>query len=125
MKTNIRILFEKHGLALQDELMRDIENLIKEKTATQETWLGRKSIEDGGKWYANAADRVKELGERILNEPIAGKEWDDVKLMDFAFGFYQYCSGVMKVPFNKISENKIHAEEWLSIYRTLQKIEEK
>jgi len=70
VKSNIRILFEKHSLALQDELIQEIEDLIKEKTATQETWLGRKSIEDGGKWYANTQDRVNELGDRILNEPI-------------------------------------------------------
>jgi len=69
MKTNIKILFEKYGLTSESALIYAIEELIKEKTATQETWLGRMSIEHGGKWYSNTEDRVKELGERILNEP--------------------------------------------------------
>ena len=30
--------------------------------------------------------------------------------INLAFKTYNYISGIMKVPFNKLSENKIHAE---------------
>ena len=70
--TNIRKLFKKYGCeSINDlKLCQDIEELIKEKVDTQESWLGRKSIEEGGKWYSNTSDRIKELGNRILHEPI-------------------------------------------------------
>lgn len=33
------------------------------------------------------------------------------QMIDFAFNTYYYISGIMKVPFNQISENKKHAED--------------
>jgi len=39
------------------------------------------------------------------------KEMEKQQIIDFAFDTYYYISGIMKVPFNQVSENKIHAED--------------
>lgn len=35
--------------------------------------------------------------------------YSEEDMIDFAFNTYCYISGIMKVPFNQISENKFHA----------------
>ncbi len=39
----------------------------------------------------------------------AERMYSEGDMIDFAFNTYYYISGIMNVPFNKISENKIHA----------------
>lgn len=39
----------------------------------------------------------------------AERMYSEEEMIDFAFNTYYYISGIMNVPFNKISENKIHA----------------
>ena len=39
------------------------------------------------------------------------KQMEREQMIDFAFNTYYYISGIMKVPFNQISENKKHAED--------------
>jgi D-hexose-6-phosphate mutarotase len=38
------------------------------------------------------------------------KEMEKQQMIDFAFDTYYFISGIMKVPFHQVSENKIHAE---------------
>jgi len=49
---------------------------------------------------------------------IAGAKWQQQQdknkyseedMIEFAFDTYYYISGIMKVPFNQLSENKLHA----------------
>lgn len=50
----------------------------------------------------------------IKNSFIAGSKWQAERMyskedmIDFAFDTYYYISGIMKVLFNQVSENKIH-----------------
>jgi hypothetical protein len=37
-------------------------------------------------------------------------------MIKFAFDTYCYISGIMKVPFNQVSENRTHVEENLKEY---------
>jgi hypothetical protein len=39
------------------------------------------------------------------------KEMEKEQMIDFAFDTYCYISGIMKVPFNQVSENKSHVED--------------
>ena len=43
--------------------------------------------------------------------------WTDKQIEDFAFEFYQDCSSLMNVPFNLISENKLHIQNYLQQYK--------
>ena len=61
----------------------------------------RQAFKDGAKWQA----------ERIYSE-------DD--MINFAFDTYYYISGLMEVPFNQISENKLHAIENLKQFKKKQ-----
>jgi hypothetical protein len=42
---------------------------------------------------------------------MADKKYTKKDMIDFAFDTYCYISGIMKVPFNQVSENGTHAEE--------------
>ena len=44
-------------------------------------------------------------------EDMADKKYTKKDMIDFAFDTYCYISGIMKVPFNQVSENGTHAEE--------------
>jgi hypothetical protein len=39
------------------------------------------------------------------------KMYTEEDMIKFAFDTYCYISGIMKVPFNKVSENRTHAED--------------
>ena len=45
--------------------------------------------------------------ELLINE---AKELQKQQMIDFGFNTYYYISGIMKVPFNQVSENNLHAE---------------
>lgn len=44
-------------------------------------------------------------------ENMADKKYTEEDMIKFAFDTYCYISGIMKVPFNKVSENRTHAED--------------
>lgn len=44
------------------------------------------------------------------------KKYTEDDMIKFAFDTYCYISGIMKVPFNKVSENRTHVEENLKEY---------
>jgi hypothetical protein len=50
----------------------------------------------------------KTSGQHILEQ---AKEIEKEQMIDFAFDTYCYISGIMKVPFNQVSENKSHVED--------------
>jgi hypothetical protein len=50
-------------------------------------------------------------GYTQCQEDMADKKYTKKDMIDFAFDTYCYISGIMKVPFNKVSENGTHAEE--------------
>ena len=50
-------------------------------------------------------------GYSKCQEDMADKKYTKKDMIDFAFDTYCYISGIMKVPFNKVSENGTHAEE--------------
>jgi hypothetical protein len=39
------------------------------------------------------------------------KRYTEEDMIKFAFDTYCYISGIMKIPFNKVSENRTHAED--------------
>jgi len=43
-------------------------------------------------------------------EDMADKKYTEEDMIKFAFDTYCYISGIMKVPFNQVSENRTHAE---------------
>lgn len=53
-----------------------------------------------------------------LQQDNAEKEYTKEQMIDFAFDTYCYISGIMKVPFNQISENKLHAEDSFEYFLT-------
>ena len=67
-------------------------------------------------WFADKIDSIipycneKTSYEfrKLLEE---AKQMEKEQMIDFAFNTYYYISGIMKVPFNQISENKKHAED--------------
>ena len=44
------------------------------------------------------------------------KKYTEDDMIKFAFDTYCYISGIMKVPFNQVSENRTHVEENLKEY---------
>jgi hypothetical protein len=50
-------------------------------------------------------------GYEQCQEDMADKKYTKKDMIDFAFDTYCYISGIMKVPFNQVSENGTHAEE--------------
>ena len=44
------------------------------------------------------------------------KKYTEDDMIKFAFDTYCYISGIMKVPFNQVSENRTHAEENLKVF---------
>lgn len=44
------------------------------------------------------------------------KKYTEEDMINFAFDTYYYISGIMKVPFNKISENRTHAEDNFKVF---------
>ena len=54
------------------------------------------------------------LGEYVVKHQDIleqAKQMEREQTIDFAFNTYYYISGIMKVPFNQVSENKNHAED--------------
>ena len=51
------------------------------------------------------------MGYTQCQEDMADKKYTEEDMILFAFDTYHYISGIMKVPFNKVSENRTHAEE--------------
>lgn len=47
---------------------------------------------------------------------MADKKYTEDDMIKFAFDTYCYISGIMKVPFNQVSENRTHVEENLKEY---------
>jgi hypothetical protein len=51
------------------------------------------------------------MGYTQCQEDMADKKYTEEDMIKFAFDTYYYISGIMKVPFNKVSENRTHAED--------------
>ena len=49
-------------------------------------------------------------------EDMADKKYTEEDMIKFAFDTYCYISGIMKVPFNKVSENRTHAEDNFKVF---------
>ena len=58
----------------------------------------------------NDLQRLKMLADNCQQD-MADKKYTEEDMIDFAFDTYCYISGIMKVPFNQVSENGTHAEE--------------
>lgn len=56
-----------------------------------------------------------EADNRLLSEVVTKYKtegsFSEEDMINFAFDTYCYISGIMKVPFNKLSENKNHAKD--------------
>jgi len=52
-----------------------------------------------------------EQGYTQCQEDIADKKYTEEDMIKFAFDTYYYISRIMKVPFNKVSENRTHAKD--------------
>ena len=61
-----------------------------------------------GKEFYESADKVITVKRQEDNKD---KKYTEKDMIDFAFDTYCYISGIMKVPFNQVSENGTHAEE--------------
>ena len=61
------------------------------------------------------------MGYNQCQEDMADKKYTEEDMIKFAFDTYCYISGIMKVPFNKVSENRNHAEENLKEFIKLNK----
>ena len=55
-------------------------------------------------------------GYTQCQEDMADKKYTDEDMIKFAFDTYCYISGIMKVPFNQVSENRTHAEDNLKVF---------
>lgn len=55
-------------------------------------------------------------GYNQCQEDIADKKYTEEDMIKFAFDTYCYISGIMKVPFNQVSENRTHAEDNLKVF---------
>jgi len=55
-------------------------------------------------------------GYTQCQEDMADKKYTEEDMIKFAFDTYYYISGIMKVPFNQVSENRTHAEENLKVF---------
>ena len=52
-----------------------------------------------------------------INKDNFEKIWTDEDMKEFAFNFYVHLSEIMKVPFNKISENGLHVDNYLDTFK--------
>jgi hypothetical protein len=50
-------------------------------------------------------------GSYVTKEDMVDKKYTEEDMIKFAFDTYYYISGIMKVPFNKVSENRTHADK--------------
>jgi hypothetical protein len=50
-------------------------------------------------------------GYNQCQEDMTDKKYTKEDMIKFAFDTYYYISGIMKVPFNQVSENRTHAED--------------
>jgi hypothetical protein len=50
-------------------------------------------------------------GYTQCQEDMVEKKYTKEDMIKFAFDTYYYISGIMKVPFNQVSENRSHAED--------------
>ena len=55
-------------------------------------------------------------GYNQCKKDMANKKYTEEDMIKFAFDTYCYISGIMKVPFNQVSENRTHAEENLKVF---------
>jgi hypothetical protein len=58
-----------------------------------------------------ATERGYILGYTQCQEDMVDKKYTEEDMIKFAFDTYCYISGIMKVPFNQVSENRTHAED--------------
>lgn len=56
------------------------------------------------------------IGYTQCQEDMADKKYTEEDMIKFAFDTYCYISGIMKVPFNQVSENRTHAEDNLKVF---------
>ena len=71
------------------------------------------------KWYTEKHQMIPSIieqksfihGYTQCQKDMADKKYTEEDMILFAFDTYHYISGIMKVPFNKVSENRTHAEE--------------
>jgi len=79
--------------------MKSKEQII--QLAKEEYWMFTEQYERGA--FVNGYSKCQ--------EDMADKKYTKKDMIDFAFDTYCYISGIMKVPFNQVSENGTHAEE--------------
>jgi len=60
------------------------------------------------------SDKVETI-HKLLHD-MADKKYTEEDMIKFAFDTYCYISGIMKVPFNQVSENRTHAEDNLKVF---------
>jgi len=63
----------------------------------------------------NDLQRLKMLADNC-QEDMVDKKYTKKDMIDFAFDTYCYINKIMKVPFNKVSENGTHAEENFKVF---------
>ena len=67
-------------------------------------------------WNSNTESRSFIKGYTQCQEDMADKKYTDEDMIKFAFDTYCYISGIMKVTFNQVSENRTHAEDNLKVF---------
>ena len=55
-------------------------------------------------------------GYTHCQQDMADNRYTEEDMIKFAFHTYCYISGIMKVPFNQVSENRTHAEDNLKVF---------
>ena len=56
------------------------------------------------------------MGYNNCQQDMADNRYTEEDMIKFAFHTYCYISGIMKVPFNQVSENRTHAEDNLKVF---------
>ena len=81
----------------------------------------KETLEEAAENYAKQFDYAEDSSPQL--DFIEGAKWQtehrysDEDMIDFAFNTYYYISKIMNVPFNQISENKLHAIENLKQFK--------
>jgi len=71
-----------------------------------EKWFEVKNSE---RWGGEVLGYIE--GYTQCQEDMVEKKYTEEDMIKFAFDTYYYISGIMKVPFNQVSENRTHAED--------------
>jgi hypothetical protein len=81
----------------------------------------KETLEEAAENYAKQFDYAEDSSPQL--DFIEGAKWQAERMyskedmIDFAFNTYYYISKIMNVPFNQISENKLHAIENLKQFK--------